>query len=208
MCLARWRRCENIKFLNSLAPPFLGVVAIFILLGIIGAGCVSSKLPKTLTKAERKLVDSVNLNYNVAVASGIFGYPNFAIKELRHSGIFNSVKHSKSISNPDLMLIIETFPAGGGGIPFWPCATLGLVPSISRTEWGYEYIIISVTEKGHIVTVDSRYTGNIVIGLAAIFLNILPSWSSDKPTTTKRYLDYLAYKIATQADNIQALIHE
>jgi hypothetical protein len=190
------------------AKVILGVLIAFAaLVGIaIAGGCSSSTLPPKLTAAQVATIRNCHIAVSIGVAP--YKYPVYSeslIKDLRATGIFDTVDSIERVKDPALVAVVERPVHGTATIPVMTIVTFGILPTTVEEEHGYAFSIRSPSDPGELVRIDYTYRGPTTLGWCAFFLNFLSDRTGGNPEETSRFRDGLAAALSAQRNRIVQL---
>ena len=184
-----------------------GPLAVCLLASFLLAGCGSMQMPRTLSPAERMEVEAVEIPAVVGVQGWRWSEELQGI--LDASGLFRRVALLSALDQPpDLVATVRERCSfhRGGFIPIWTVLTLGVVPTWTRTEFGYVFAFHAPSAPDRKVVVGCGPGGYLVVGWLGTPLNALPGWTLSDPEEHPRYHHRVALEVARRGDEINALL--
>jgi hypothetical protein len=182
------------------------VAAVLITVAAFG-GCSSSSIPPAATEAQTELLRRTHFKATLAVEP--YKYPIYSdhlIRDLRATGLFDSVDSLEKVEKPHLIARIERPIHGTAVVPLWTILTLGVVPTSVEEEHGHAFSIRRAGDPLSGVAVEYSYRGPTTLGWGAAFLNLFPNRTSGDPTETPRFREGLAIAVVTRGGDISALV--
>lgn len=160
-------------------------------------GCASSPVPPKLSKKEAERLSELPLQYSVGVEA--YKYPVYSerlLSVLQHSGVFKQVSPlSEMKGTPDFVARVEETIHGAAVIPIFTFASAGLIPTVVDEDHGVKFSLTPGFRGGKKLMVDASYSGTTTLGWAAIFMNLLPNFTSSEPEESERFHQMLSYRI-------------
>lgn len=196
--------------LRSSAPIVLLLVVLISSFG----GCSSWPLPPSLSRNQATQIKSFHIRGSVGVIVGEH-YPkplaDMALRQLQATNLFHKIDWVSALpSTPEYQLTLRfhswcsnTFPS------LWTIISLGIIPDKEGACSGYVFTIAQAANPDNQVDINSTYKGTAWHGWFAILINLLPDrtfgWDLPEKRDHSRFIDYLAWAIASKQSEIQGL---
>ncbi|MCP4201902.1 MAG: hypothetical protein GY769_08210 [bacterium] len=167
-------------------------------------GCMGYSVPKPLTPAENRFVQSTE----GSLVAGIRSFDSGDIDAADYSEAFrDSIRATDFFSQIDFDWALEEEPdvfirplhpcdlaeePGGGFVPIFPMLTLGIVPQIVRGSYHWAF---TISRGEHSVTVDCPIRGAFAMGWIPMILTATPRWATE-PEAHPKFTRRLSFELS------------
>lgn len=184
---------------------------------LLAGGCSSWPLPPKLTYGQRDIVQNFYIGgtagvYRVLAENDTTPDPQLemTIRQLRATRMFDQVEHLTNLKDPPAFKIElqKVHTCGGSFPPVWLVMSLGMLPATESVCSGQNLRMYRLNGKNY-VELDSRYEGTVVHGWLANLFEVsadrVQGFTPPEPTDHQRFIDYLAWTIASRKPDVLKL---
>ena len=182
------------------------IVSLILIAGLTG-GCTSSTLPPQITPEQRALLQRTRIDVTIGVED--FQAPVYSenlTKALGQTHLFARVDRLANFTSPpDCIARVQEEIYGTDTIPIWTGLSLGIIPTTVNEMHGYSFSLSRSGTAAPRIPIRFAYTGPTTLGWWALVLNLSPNRTMRDVESHPRFIEALAWEIATKRAAIELL---
>ena len=128
-------------------------------------------------------------------------YSESLYQALSKTGMFKQVIIRSEARTYDVVARVSEEVYGTPTIPVVAILTLGIIPSIVPERVGLRFSLENVAASSS-MKVDATYSSEAYLGWITLPMMLFPSYSCGDPRSSRRYLDFLKFRISETSESV------